>query len=287
MRVILVPVANRPECARALKAAFLVANRFGADLIGCHIRAHRDTAVRMPPLRAAAEIEWAAAHEGRDLDKASRDARTLFEAVAKAAGHRVATQPRADATPVAIWYERVGSPDRVMPIVGPMSDLLVVSRPAAKGGRLAKLFMMEALLHSCRPVLLLPQRGAPKPRRNIVIAWNQSPEASRAVAAGLPMLKAADVVTIATAGPETAPGPKSSHLARYLAHHGVTVDVAKTRGRNPAAELEQVYRQSGADLLLMGAYSQTRLRERLFGSVTEHMLRRAALPVLVYYSGGS
>jgi nucleotide-binding universal stress UspA family protein len=286
MRVILVPVANRPECAWALKAAFGVAARFGADLIGCHIRAHRETAVRLPTARAAAEIEWAAAHEGRDLDRDSRDARSLFEREATSAGLKLASRPRADATPVAIWYERVGSPDRIMPIVGPMSDLLVVSRPAPKGGRFARLFMMEALLHSCRPVLLLPQRGAPQPRRRIVIAWNQSPEASRAVAAGMPLLQAADGVTIGVAGSETAPGPKASHLLRYLAHHGVAADVVRTRGREPAEELEKVYRQSGADLLLMGAYSRTRLRERIFGGVTDHMLHHSSLPVLVYYSDG-
>ena len=286
MRVILVPVADRPECARALKTAFTVAGRFAADVIGCHIRAHRDSAVRMPVLRAPSEVEWAAAHEGRDLDKDSRDAKALFERVAGDAGHRVASRPRADRTPVAIWYERVGSPDRVMPIVGPMSDLLVVSRPAGKGGRLARLFMMEALLESCRPVLLVPQRATRQPGRNVVIAWNQSPEASRAVAAGMTMLEAAEAVTIAVAGGETGPGPKSSHLVRYLRHHGVQADVVKTRGRKPGQELEQVYQKAGADLLLMGAYSRPRLRERIFGGVTEHMLHKASLTVLLYHSGG-
>jgi len=286
MRVILVPVADRPECARALKAAFRVAGSFAADVIGCHIRAHRDSAVRMPILRAPSEVDWAAAHEGRDLDKDSRDARSLFERVAGEAGHRVAGRPRADGTPVAIWYERVGSPDRIMPIVGPMADLLVVSRPAEKGGRLARLFMMEAVLESCRPVLLVPQRATRQPGRNIVIAWNQSPEASRAVAACMAMLEAADAVTIVAAGDERAVGPKSSHLVRYLRHHGVQADEVKTRGRKPAAELERVYREAGADLLLMGAYSRHRLREQIFGGVTEHMLHKSSLSVLLYHSGG-
>lgn len=286
MRVILVPVADRPECARALKTAFVVAGRFGADVIGCHIRPHRDSAVRMPVLRAPSEVEWASAHEGRDLDKDSRDARALFERVADEAGHRVASRPRADRTPVAIWYERVGSPDRVMPIVGPMSDLVVLSRPATKGGRVARLFVMEALLHGCRPVLLVPQRAIRKPGRNIVIAWNQSPEASRAVAAGMSMLETADAVTVAVAGDETGPGPKSSHLVRYLRHHGVQADVVKTRGRKPGEELQDIYKKAGADLLLMGAYSRHRLRERIFGGVTEHMLYHASLSVLLYHSGG-
>lgn len=287
MRVILVPVADRPECARALKVAFGVASNFGADVIGCHIRPHRESSVRMPGLRLAAEVEWATAHEGRDLEKSSRDAEALFRRMADGAGHRIASKPRADRTPVAIWHERVGSPDRVMPIVGPMSDLVVISRPAGKKrGRLANLFMMETLENACRPVLLLPQRRVRAPGRNIVVAWNQSPEASRALAAGMPMLTAAQAVTIAVAGDESAPGPKSSHLVRYLRHHGVQADVVKTRGRKPAEELEDVYRKAGADLLLMGAYSRHRLRERIFGGMTEHMLHESSLPVLIYHSSG-
>lgn len=287
MRVILVPVADRPECARALKAAFDVAKRFGADVIGCHIRPHRESSVRMPGLRASAEVEWATAHEGRDPDRDSRDAEVLFKRLAGDAGHRVAGKPRADRTPVAIWQERVGSPERVMPIVGPTSDMVVISRPAGKkGGRLAHLFMMEALLHACRPVLLLPQRQVREPGRNVLIAWNQSPEASRAVAAAMPLLTAADAVTIAVAGEEGAPGPKASHLVRYLRHHGVMADTTKSKGRDPGKELEQAFNTAGADLLVMGAYSRHRLRERIFGGVTEYMLAGSSLPVLIYHSGG-
>ena len=63
-------------------------------------------------------------------------------------------------------------------------------------------------------------------------------------------------------------------------------DVVKTRGRKPGKELEDVYKKAGADLLLMGAYSRHRLRERIFGGVTEHMLYHSSLSVLVYHSGG-
>ena len=68
-------------------------------------------------LLAATQADWAALHEGRDTAKDSRAAEALFKRIAGEAGHRVASKPRADRTPVAIWYERVGSPDRVMPIV--------------------------------------------------------------------------------------------------------------------------------------------------------------------------
>jgi len=283
MRVILVPVANRPECARALETSFDLARRLSADLVGCHIRPHRVSARRIP-VTAGLSPAWLAASQGRNPERLSRDARELFTRIAEREAYPVATRPRADGRPVAIWYERVGSPDRIMPIVGPLSDLVVVSRPAARGGRLARLFLMEALLHSTRPVLVLPQRRLRAPGRRVVIAWNGSPEASRAVAAGMPLIEAADAVTIVAAGPEGGPGPKAARLRRYLAHHGVRADLVKTRGRDPAAEIERACEAAGADLLLMGAYSRHRLRERIFGGLTDHALRRSRLPVLASHA---
>ncbi len=283
MRVILVPVANRPECARALETSFELARRFGADLVGCHIRPHRGSGKKIP-LTPAVSPEWLAASQGRNPERLSRDARELFAQIAERAAYPLATRPRADGTPVAIWNERVGSPDRLMPIVGPMSDLIVVSRPAARGGRLARLFLMAALLYSTRPVLVLPQRGLRAPGRRLVIAWNQSPEASRAVAAGMPLICAADAVTIVAAGQERGAGPKSAQLRRYLAHYGLKAELLRTRGRDPAADIERACAERGADLLLMGAYSRHRLRERIFGGLTEHALGHSRLPVLIYHS---
>lgn len=284
MRVILVPVADRPECAHALEAAFRLAARFDANVVGCHIRPHRESRVRMPGLHAMAALEWASAQKGKNVEKGSRDAKALFGQVAEGAGYRVAQRVGAQSRGVGIWQERVGSPDRVMPIIGPMSDLLVLSRPGLKGGKLAHMFMMESLLHGCRPLLLLPQRRMREPGRNILIGWNQSPEASRAVAAGMSLLQRANSVTIAVAGQESSPGPKASHLAKYLSHHGIEAEVKTSRGKDPARELEVAYRDTGADLLLMGAYSRHRLREQIFGGVTEHMLNRTKLPVLIYHS---
>jgi len=78
--------------------------------------------------------------------------------------------------------------------MGPVSDLLVVSRPQGRRGRVARLFMLAALLDSSRPVLVLPQRGAPAIGQRISIAWNQSAEAARVVAAALPLIQRAEEV---------------------------------------------------------------------------------------------
>ena len=154
MRVILVPIADRPECAVALTAALELASTMGSDIIGCHIRPHSRSQARLPRglgvLAELGEADWDAAMHKRDPDRMSRDARSLFGRVTADAGLPLARRARADQSPVAIWQERVGSPQKVMPIVGPLSDLVVVSRPSQPGGRVAKAFLMQALLNSAR-----------------------------------------------------------------------------------------------------------------------------------------
>ena len=288
MRVILVPIADRPECAAALAASLELASKMGSDIVGCHIRPHSYSKARLPRgLRVLAEVgeaDWDEAMKKRDPDRMSRDARSLFGRITAEAGLPLARKARADQSPVAIWQERVGSPQKIMPIVGPVSDLVVVSRPSPRGGRIAKVFLMQALLNSARPVLILPQRGMQRVASRVAIAWNQTPEAAHAVSAALPILRQADQVTVLVAGSEVGLGPKSSQLVGYLKHHGVHSEVVRTRGRDETGELMQGYRDARANLMVMGAYSRHRLREYIFGGFTDYMLREANIPVVMFHA---
>ncbi len=288
MRVILVPIADRPECAAALGVALELGERLGADLIGCHVRAHRYTATRLPAdsiaLLPGGPGDWHEAMRGRDVERMRSDARALFGRLAQASGYRLGARPRRDGQRVAIWHERVGSPQKVMPIVGPLSDLVVVSRPAPRGGAVAWMFLMQALLTSTRPVLVLPQKPVARIARRVGIAWNQSAEASRALAAALPLLQQAERVDILTAGPEAGLGPKAAQVARYLRHHGIEARAHLVPARHGGAALVKACRERRLDLLVMGAYSRQRLRELIFGGFTEYMLHKSSLPVLMYHS---
>jgi len=274
MRVILVPVADRPECANALKAAFDLGKRVGASVSGCHIRPHRHPEVSLS--MAFADAVW----RKKSTKTASKHAKTLYEQVAAQNGYDFIR--RARVTPGAMWSERVGSPGIVLNIVGPVSDLIVVSRPAKRGG-VADMFMNAALLESRCPVLILPKNGRKTVGTNVCIAWNQSSEAAKAVKAALPLLERAEKVTIVSCGPEDHIGPKSAQLAAYLAHWGIRSERVKTRGRDVEAELLASYKEAGADLLVAGAYSRNRWREKIFGGMTEYLIRRARMPVLMLH----
>jgi len=187
MKMIVVPVADRPECINALNVAFELANRLNANLVGCHTRKHRNSGVSLSAgmssyagLEGGSDEAWA----GKTNEKGSKAAKAMFSKIAEGYGYPVIKKARVD--PGAIWSEKVGSPAKVLSNIGPVSDLIVVSRPKAKGGKLAQLFMLSSLLHSSKPVLVLPQSSKKSIGHRISIAWNQSPEAAYAVSAAMP-----------------------------------------------------------------------------------------------------
>lgn len=274
MRVILVPVANRPECARALNTAFDLGQRLGASVSGCHIRPNRNSTLTVDSEFAAA------AWKKKGTKSAPAAAQALYKRMAEQHGYELIRRPRVN--PGALWSERVGSPDKIMGIVGPVSDLIVVSRPT-RPNSVASLFLSAALTQSSRPVLLLPQSGWRKVANRICIAWDQSPRAARTVANAIPLLQKADEVTIVSCGPEERPGPKAAQLVGYLAHWGVKAQREQTRGRRVEVELMDACQDVRADLLVSGAYTHYRWYEKVLGGTTEFLIHKARMPVLMQH----
>ena len=275
MRSILVPVSDRPESAKALNTAFTLGKSLGASITGCHIRPHRYSDVSLST--AFADADW----RRKNNSKTPQAARDLYEQVAGRYGYEVAN--RARVAPTALWQEKVGSPEIIMGIVGPVTDLVVVTRPA-KRRSVADMFMVSALLQSASPVLVLPKAAKRVIGKRIVIAWNQSSEAARTVRLSLPILAAADEVTIVSCGSEDQPGPKSMQLANYLKQWGIKSTRENTRGRHIEEELLDACKDRSADLVVAGAYSRSRWRERVFGGTTQVMLYQSRLPLLTLHT---
>jgi nucleotide-binding universal stress UspA family protein len=143
-----------------------------------------------------------------------------------------------------------------------------------------------ALFHSKTPALLLPKGSKPTltPKR-VLVAWDSSVEASRALNESIGILQTADEVHVTMVDPDSSESRSGAEpgadIAAYLARHGlkVIVDRLPGSGRATADVLKQHATDIAADLIVMGAYGHSRLRERVFGGVTKSMLEAPGLPL--------
>jgi nucleotide-binding universal stress UspA family protein len=168
------------------------------------------------------------------------------------------------------------------------SDLTLIT-PQAAGFELLQTWVMNgALFESGRPILLLPNAsvGFP-PAKRVMIAWDASVEASKAVrdAIGL-MCKAEEVhaVLIDPVPSFEGHGPEpGADLAAYLARHGINATVHRLprEGKETGDVLRRAAGDIAADLIVMGGFGHSRLRERIFGGTTTNMMKEASVPVLM------
>jgi nucleotide-binding universal stress UspA family protein len=288
MKVILVPVADRPECRSALERAFELAEICGGSVVGCHLRPPRgrdgqpERGGRFRGLR-----KWNAVAEGlsaQQVEARSEAAEALFKGHAAASRFELVDQPALNAQRTARWAPMIGTLERLFATIGPISDVSVVSRPEASSAGPGADFMLAALVETGKPVIVLPQQPAESLGRRVLIAWNQSIEAARAVAAALPVLQRAESVQIVSAGPGSQSRASGAAVVDYLRYWGVTAVCRRTKGRDAAVEILDFFRNEGSDLLVMGAYSHGRVRELVFGGVTQDLLFDAPLPVLALHS---
>jgi len=272
LELILAPVVSLEEDEAALCAAHILARTHDA--------------------RAAALI--IAVHPGSDY---SEHAAPLSEALADiAAGSRgAAARERAR---IASYLSKIEPSFELRDAVAEAAltqkeivaharcaDLAVMTR-ARKGVRRA---ILEAILFAAgRPLLLLPQDWRRKSLgERVLIGWNASREAVRAVNDALPILRLARQVVVATVDAHPSPsghgeGP-GRELAAHLARHGVSVDVRNldSMGRSEAEVLMTAALDMAADMMVIGAYGRSRAEERIFGGVTRDLLEDARLPLFM------
>lgn len=196
---------------------------------------------------------------------------------------------RSKGVPHASWVVAHTGLARVLRELGAWHSLAVLERDVVDGESLSEL-LGEVLL-SCRlPSLILPpawNRDAQFSR--VLVAWDGSAEATRAIHAGLPFLQDARRVVLLDGGRAHSPEGEcyQPHFEPfvYMSRHGVEADPmcvgipARTAGASLLKKAEQV----GADLIVMGAFAHSRLRERVIGGATRYVLQHAQVPILLQH----
>ncbi|MEM8732138.1 MAG: universal stress protein [Pseudomonadota bacterium] len=167
---------------------------------------------------------------------------------------------------------------------GRLADLICVPKPDKNSG-LGFNTLKSALFSSGRPVLMCPERMsvAADLGRHVALAWNGSLEATRALALGMPLLEAADDVTILTTGEEPH-ATTAEELQAYLAIRGRSCSIRRFDHPGPVGRsLLSEAHGAGADLLLMGAYHVSYEKEAIFGGNTQIVVDEAELPVVLVH----
>jgi nucleotide-binding universal stress UspA family protein len=164
-----------------------------------------------------------------------------------------------------------------------LADLTVVPHPDAGEDVSSSDALHAVLFDSGRPVLIAPQTAPTTIGARICLGWNGTAESASAVYAALPWLQRADAVRILSAEGYQRRGPAAPDLAAYLALHGVHADIVMFQSvdKSVGAGLLKAARDFDCDLLAMGAYSHSRLRQLILGGVTRHVLESARLPVMM------
>ena len=274
-RNILLNLDASAECSVRITATLDLASRFDAHVIGL-------AAIGIPPILYGPEMALSGplvAQMQDELEQQARRATGQFEAAAKRQGYvRVET--------------RVADFDEVSAMAqsARYADLVVIGQeePGHTSLEAGRLTPGNMVLASPRPVLVIPYIGAPAGfGKHILIAWNGSREACRAVADALPLLAAAERVTVMAVNPDAGNADHGAlpgaDLAKYLASHNVKVEAQADPGAAIDVGNELLSRAAdlGADLIVMGAYGHSRAREWVFGGVTRTILSGMTMPVLM------
>ncbi|MGE5201209.1 MAG: universal stress protein [Acidobacteriota bacterium] len=262
-----------------LETALLVAKRFNGRIVGLNTLTTEYAVVFGGEMgfSISSEVDRTLEREGQERREA---ARALFSAFMRE--HGVPVGPAGPGELSAEWREETGRQNAVAGSFGRIFDLIVVERPE-KLASLAEATLEDALFESGRPVLMAPPTAPASIGERISVAWNASTETARTVAFGMSFLQQARQVEVITVEEGMTPGPTGEELARSLALHGIQVTARHVhgRGRTPGQAFLEEAKSFGADLLIKGAYTQSRLRQLIFGGATRHIIMEATMPVLL------
>jgi nucleotide-binding universal stress UspA family protein len=254
-----------------LQTAIAAAAHFKAHLDVLHVRADPETMVPVvgEAMTGAMVEQMMETMAGVVAERAAR-ARTAFDRLCAPLGPQVA------------WQERTGREPELVSAAGRFADLTVIGRASDSGDGPMAATLDAALFETGRPVLLAPPGAGQPTFLHIAVAWDGSAQASRAVAAGLPFLRRARQVTLLAAAGGDSLAPVEL-LLPFLERHDVRAVIegfapgSLSLGRALLAQTQRI----GGDLLVMGAYGHSRLREMIFGGATREVLAESTQPVLM------
>jgi len=284
IKIILAPMSGAESTEATLSTALQVGRHLGAHVEAYHVSLDpRDSVAYMAEGMTSNMIQDIMSAVEKEGEERRERAHEQFTRLCSEAGASV-TEGRSGAGFSASFATAVGREDDLLAVRGRLSDLIVAARSGGKGDT-QRTTVEIALLETGRPVLLAPPDPVPAFGKTVCIAWNGSLEAVRAIGAGagLHFLDEAERVVVMVVPEAFRSASHVDDLVTYLACHDIKAEVAHIEESNqPIGHvLLAKAKEVGADMMVMGAYTHSRLRHLMIGGPTSVVLQHAEIPVLM------
>ncbi|MGO4572341.1 universal stress protein [Microvirga sp. 2TAF3] len=276
MKSILVPIEDHGVVEPILETALLLGQTFDSYIEGLAITPDYPVVL---PVDIAIGVPSPITPENRS--EMAKSCRERFEAF------MIKKQiPRSSSSLAGLgfgWRQDGLMEDAFLGAYGRVFDISVLGRPDGVNGHTRLSTVEAALFETGRPVLIAPPDPPTTFGNTVVIAWNRSTETARAVMGAMPLLAKARRTVVLELEDWGVPGPSASELVRSLRMNNIAADaiVAADPSNKPGEAILSEAAALGCDLLVKGAYTQSRLRQMFFGGATSHILANTTIPVLM------
>ena len=284
VNTILCPLSGAEHARPVLDTAFSLAAKLSAHLEVLHVRPDsKDTVPLLGEGMSVAMVEDMIELADKEGAERAARARSMFDDAVKRHGSEVAERPVPRPTATCAFVEESGREDEVVARRGRLNDLVVVARPTAESDVTSTLTLNAAVFETGRPVFVVPPGGAKLEAERIAISWNGSAQSAKAVSSAVKLLEKASHVVVLTVDSPITSAARAHELATYLEWHGVKPETHTFEAgpKSVGERLLQEVKAADADLLVMGAYTHSRMRQLILGGVTRHVLENADIPLLM------
>jgi nucleotide-binding universal stress UspA family protein len=276
MKAILIPIEDHGLMNSVLETALLVGHKFGSYLEGIALG---------PDIAEMVAADFSLSGVVLD-DRTRRDylalSRQKFQGFMIA--NKVSPPQEGSLKPSYGWFGEKLVSDNGIGEYGRVFDAILVGQPGSGAQQPRRSTLEAALFESGRPVIIAPPHPPATLGERIAIAWNGSTDTARTIAFALPFLVKAQDVIVLNVPAARFPGPSEEQVAKSLRRHGIrarVVPVPETSKASAGTALLETTASLYCDLLIKGGYTQSRLRQLIFGSVTSQILAEAQVPVFM------
>jgi nucleotide-binding universal stress UspA family protein len=277
---ILIPLTGSDSDLRCLHVGLDIAKRYGAYVECLFVNRNPTDALPVAGEALTGQIATELVNAVAEANKRqSANAKHAFLEAIKAAGIVEGSARAGGTQPEAHFIETMGDPGERTAVAARLADMTVF--PIADFAYEIEPTLMEAQ----RPCLLIPETSSQQIGKKVMVAWDGGPEAARALSGALHLLEEAAEVTVVTAQNREMDAFAMEAMQTYLASHGITVRAKQVPlGGAPVGQvILAAAADLGADLLVMGAYGHSRIRELILGGATRYVIYNAKLAVMMVH----